>query len=344
MPAGPVLTIGMPVYNAERFLAKALDTFLVQTFKDFELIISDNASTDRTEEICRNYAARDRRIRYFRNAKNMGAGWNFRRVYSLANGTYYKNAAHDDFLEPTFLEECIAALEADPGLILAHTRTKIVSPAGDLVEYYDWPLRFDSPDPLVRWHDLLLNDHMCFQIFGVFRLELLRRCPPQGSYVNSDGVLLAQAGLVGRFWESDKFLFISTRHENQSSQSAPVRLKSQGFRLIRRHGTLPSPEWWDPAKTHKVSFPEFRQFYEYATSVQRAPLSLSQKVRAYVLLLPWVKKHFRRMMKDLVIAADQILLNYQNRRAVRRLEKQCRTTKRKAEAKFTTQTRGDRTV
>src|SRR3954447_19823090 len=118
MPSSPLLTVGMPVYNAEQFLAKALDSFLDQTFKDFELLISDNASTDRTEEICRKYAARDRRIRYFRNAKNMGAGWNLRHVYSLAKqATYYKTAAHDDFLEPTFLEECIAALEADPGLI-----------------------------------------------------------------------------------------------------------------------------------------------------------------------------------------------------------------------------------
>jgi glycosyltransferase involved in cell wall biosynthesis len=339
-----MLTVGMPVYNAETFIAKALDSFLGQTFKNFELYISDNASTDHTEEICRQYAARDQRIRYFRNATNMGAGWNFRRVYSLANGKYYKSAAHDDFLEPTFLEECIAALEADPGLILAHARTKVVSPVGDLVEYYNWPLRFDSPDPLVRWHDLLLNDHMCFPIFGVFRLDLLRHCPPQGSYVNSDGVLLAQAGLIGRFWESDKFLFISTRHENQSSQTAPARLKSQGFRLIRRHGTLPCPEWWDPAKTHAVTFPEFRQFYEYAASVKRATLSPSQKVHAYVLLLPWVKKHFRRMMKDLVIGADQILFNYQNRRAARQLEKQSRATQTDADVKFTAKTRGDRTV
>ena len=255
MSSCPMLTIGLPVYNADRFLAKALDSFLSQTFKDFDLIISDNASSDRTEEICREYAARDRRIRYFRNTKNMGAGWNFRRVYSMANGKYYKSAAHDDFIEPTFLEECIAALEADPSLVLAHTRTKVVSPTGDLVEYYNWPLRFDSPDPLIRWHDLLLNDHMCFQIFGVFRLDALRQCPPQGSYVNSDGVLLAQIGLIGRFWESDKFLFINTRHENQSSQTAPARLKSQGFRLIRRHGTLPCPEWWDPAKTHESHVP-----------------------------------------------------------------------------------------
>jgi glycosyltransferase involved in cell wall biosynthesis len=315
MPSCPVLTVGMPVYNAERFLAKALDSFLAQTFTDFELLISDNASTDCTEEICREYAARDQRIRYFRNAKNMGGGWNFRRVYSLANGKYYKYAAHDDFLEPTFLEECITALEADPGLMLAHARTKVVSPPGDLMEYYNWPLQSDSPDPLVRWHDLLLNDHMCFQVFGVFRLDALRRCPALGSYVNADGVLLAQVGLLGRFWESDKVLFINTRHENQSSQTSPVRLKSQGFRLTRRHGTLPSLEWWDPTKSHAVAFPEFRQLYEYAASVKRAPLTFRQKMHAYALLLPWTKTHFRRMMKDLLIAADQILFNYQNRRA-----------------------------
>src|ERR1700758_5314726 len=134
MPTSPSLTIGMPIYNAERFLAKTLDCFLRQTFTDFELIISDNASTDSTEEICHEYARRDRRIRYFRNEKNMGAGWNFRRVYSMATGKYYKQAAHDDFIEPTFLERCIAALEADPGLALAHTRTRTVSPTGAPVE------------------------------------------------------------------------------------------------------------------------------------------------------------------------------------------------------------------
>jgi glycosyltransferase involved in cell wall biosynthesis len=344
MSASPMLTIGMPVYNAARFLAKALDSILGQTFSDFELILSDNASTDTTEEICRWYAGRDSRIRYLRNEKNMGAGWNFRRVYSLAKGKYYKQAAHDDFLEPTFLEECIAALEADQDLVLAHTRTKTVSSTGDPVECSNPPLRFDSSDPLVRWRDLLLNDHMCFEIFGVFRLDALRQCPPQGSYVNSDGVLLAQVALLGRFWESEKALFINTRHENQSTQAVPARLASQGFRLIRRHGTLPSPEWWDPTRSRAVTFPEFRQFYEYTASVKRAPLSAKQKLHAYALMLPWTKKHFRRMMKDLVIAADQILFNYQNSRAARRLEQRGAAKQGKSEMELTTQAQGGKTV
>jgi hypothetical protein len=168
--------------------------------------------------------------------------------------------------------------------------------------------------------------------------------PPQGSYVNSDGVLLAQVGLLGRFWESDKVLFINTRHENQSMQTVPVRLKAGGFRLIRRHGTLPSPEWWDPTKSHAVTFPEFRQLYEYSASVKRAPLSPWQKVRAYLLLLPWTKKHFRRMMKDLFIAADQILFNYQNRRAARQLETQSRTMQTQSDVELIEKTREDKTA
>jgi glycosyltransferase involved in cell wall biosynthesis len=344
MPSSPSLTIGMPIYNAERFLAKTLDSFLRQTFTDFELLISDNASTDGSEEICREYVLRDPRIRYFRNEKNMGAGWNFRYVYSMADGKYYKPAAHDDFIEPAFLEECIAALEADPRLVLAHTRTKTVSPTGAPVECYNPPLRFDSPDPLVRWQDLLLKDHMCFEIFGVFRLDALRQCPPQGSYVNSDGVLLAQVALLGRFWESDKVLFINTRHESQSGQTVPVRLKAGGFRLIQRHGTLPCPEWWDPSKSRAVTFPEFRQFYEYIASVKRAPLSASQKLHAYVLMMAWTKKHFRRMMKDLVIAADQILFNYQNSRAARRLETQGTEKQEKSEVELPAPARGGKTA
>jgi glycosyltransferase involved in cell wall biosynthesis len=344
MPTSPSLTIGMPIYNAERFLAKTLDSFLRQTFTNFELIISDNASTDGTEEICRKYAIRDKRIRYFRNEKNMGAGWNFRRVYSMAKGKYYKQAAHDDFLEPTFLEECIAALEADPGLVLAHTRTRTVSATGDPVECENPSLRFDSPNPLVRWRDLLLNDHMCFEIFGVFRLDALLQCPPQGSYVNSDGVLLAQVALLGRFWESDKVLFINTRHESQSGRTVPVRLKTEGFRLIRRHGTLPCPEWWDPSKSRAITFPEFRQFYEYVASVKRSPLSVSQKLHAYALMTIWTKRHFRRMMKDLVIAADQILFNYQNSRAARRLEIQGPAKQEKSEVELPAPARDGKTA
>ncbi|MCU1295580.1 MAG: glycosyl transferase family 2, partial [Bryobacterales bacterium] len=197
----PLLSVGMPVYNGERFLSKALDSLLGQTFQDFEIIISDNASNDATERICKAYAERDARIHYSRNEENMGAGWNVRRVYSLARGKYFKWAAHDDFCEPTLFEKCIEELERDPSIVVAQSKVRVVDEYGSLVEDYEWPMRTNSPDPVVRFQDLLLNDHLCFQIFGVIRLETLKQLPPQGSYVNSDGVLLAQRGLLGRYYE-----------------------------------------------------------------------------------------------------------------------------------------------
>jgi glycosyltransferase involved in cell wall biosynthesis len=316
MLSTPLLSIGMPVYNGERFLAKALDSLLAQTFSDFELIISDNASSDATESICRSYAERDPRIQYSRNAENMGAGWNVRRVYSLARGKYFKWHAHDDFCEPTLFEKCVTALEQNPELVLVQSKVRVLDENGVFVEDYEWPMRTESSDPVTRFRDLLLNDHLCFQIFGVIRMEALKQLPPQGSYVNSDGVLLAQLGLLGPYYEVPERLFINTRHSGQSSKTVPTRVKHSGLRLTRRYGTLPSPEWWDPKLTKKLTFPEWRQLKEYTASIQRAPLPLSEKLRTYPLTFLWVQRHFRRMLKDLLIAADQVLYNWQNQRAV----------------------------
>jgi hypothetical protein len=106
-------------------------------------------------------------------------------------------------------------------------------------------------------------------------------------------------------------LFISRRHIGQSSTILPVRLVQPRFRLTNRYCTLPCPEWWDPAKTRTLTFPEFRQLLEYFLSIYRAPLGAGQKVRCYFMLLPWIKIHFRHMLKDLLIAADQLLYNLQ---------------------------------
>nr|MDJ0569288.1 glycosyltransferase family 2 protein [Pleurocapsa sp. MO_192.B19] len=122
----PLVSIGMPVYNGERYLENALNSILAQTFRDFELIISDNGSTDKTEEICRQYANVDRRIRYFRNEQNLGAGWNFDRVAQLATGKYFKWACHDDLCALEFLQRCIEILEQAPNIVLAYPKTLII--------------------------------------------------------------------------------------------------------------------------------------------------------------------------------------------------------------------------
>src|SRR5215471_17271392 len=133
MPLTPMLSIGLLVYNGERYLEETLQSILSQTFTDFELIISDNASTDRTGEISQAYARRDPRIRYYRSEKNMGAGWNVRRVYELATGKYFKQAAVDDLLAPDFLRQCIEVLESDPTYVLAHSKIKVIGEGGNFI-------------------------------------------------------------------------------------------------------------------------------------------------------------------------------------------------------------------
>jgi glycosyltransferase involved in cell wall biosynthesis len=310
MHSRPLLSVGLFVYNGERFLEETLDSILNQTFTDFELIISDNASTDRTAEISQAYARRDGRISLYRNEKNMGAGWNLRRVYELAIGKYFKWAAADDLLEPEFLDRCIEALERDAGCVVAYSNTKEIDENGAFVKNYVTPVKADMNDPIARFREML-SYHMCYQIFGVMRMSALRQLPPQGSYVNSDGVLLAQMSLLGRFYEVPGYLFISRRHQGQSSTILPVRVTQPRFRLTNRYCTLPCPEWWDPAKTRTLSFPEFRQLNEYLMSIYRVPLDVRQKLRCYLMLLPWIKIHFRHMLKDLLIAADQVLYNLQ---------------------------------
>src|ERR1700751_3041805 len=136
MYSPPLVTVGLFVYNGERFIEEVLRSILNQTFTDFELIISDNASTDRTGQIAEAYAERDSRIRYYRSEKNMGAGWNVRRVYELATGKYFKQAAADDLLEPDFLRRCVEALENDRDCVLACARTKEIDENGVFIKNY----------------------------------------------------------------------------------------------------------------------------------------------------------------------------------------------------------------
>lgn len=132
----PQLTIGLPVYNGQKYVRQAIESILAQTYRDFELIISDNASTDRTEEICREFL-KDPRVRYYRSKKNNGGAWNWNRVFELSSGLYFKWAAHDDTHAPEFVERCIHELEKDPAIVLCHSKDAIIDKNSRVVGAYN---------------------------------------------------------------------------------------------------------------------------------------------------------------------------------------------------------------
>jgi len=288
----PRVSIGLPVYNGQRYLQKALESLLAQTFCDFEIIISDNASSDATPEICRDYAARDPRIRYVRHDTNRGAAWNFNYVFSLARGVYFKWHAHDDMLEPSFLERSVAALDRDPQVVVAHARTRVIDEAGATLYIYDEYLRTESPLPSVRFRDLICIGHPCFQVFGLMRADVLRRTPLIGNYVPSDRILLARLGLLGTFYEAPEPLFISRRHPAQSVRAAKLRARAA---------------WFDPANDGKIVMPYFRTLYEYVKAIRETPLAPDEARRCYLVLLDWVAsdRNWARLGNDVVQAGRQ---------------------------------------
>src|SRR5262245_41050215 len=117
----PCVSVCLPVYNGETYINYAIGSIRRQTFKDFELIISDNASNDRTQAICLEAAVQDSRIQYFRADKNHGLAWNFNRAFELATGRYLVWIGHDDLMEPDYLSRCVEAMEQETDTVLCFT-------------------------------------------------------------------------------------------------------------------------------------------------------------------------------------------------------------------------------
>ena len=198
----PRLSIGMPVYNGEQFIQEALTSILTQTFEDFELIISDNASTDGTEEICRASMQQDSRIRYYRNQQNLGAAWNYNRVLQLSTAKYFKWAAHDDVLAPELLEKCVSVLDQHPETILCFSKIGRINEDSQVDGVYDnFDMRVSSTSRTERFHDLVIFEHYCTAVFGVIRSKVLSRTKGIEAYVGSDRILLAELSLMGPFYQ-----------------------------------------------------------------------------------------------------------------------------------------------
>ena len=172
---GPCVSIGLPVYNAQTHLRQSLDSILTQSFEDFELIISDNASTDKTREICREYADKDPRIRFYSQEINRGAAFNMNRVVELSRGKYFKLAADDDICGPDYLKHCVEVFDRAPcHVVLCYPKTVLIDGHGREIERYEdrMDIRFHKPAQRLRWifQNLRFQKQILFSIFYDFTL------------------------------------------------------------------------------------------------------------------------------------------------------------------------------
>lgn len=288
----PKISLGMPVFNGENYIEPAIRSIMAQTYSDFELIIADNASQDRTEEICRRYSEKDSRIRYYRNDSNIGAARNFNLTVELAKGEFFKWAAHDDTLAPEYLKRCLEVLEQDESLILSFPKTILVNHSGDTLGKYEVHMsNISSKRPQARFRDLVFVSHWGIEIFGLFRKSVLDATNLLASFPGSDRTFMAELSLVGRMYEIPEYLFYSRDHSERSTKTGTIHSRAG---------------WWDTKNTGQTVFPQWRLFYELIRIVKNARISPKERAACYMYMAKWPASSLNwvRMIMDLATAVE----------------------------------------
>jgi len=272
MQRKPKITLGLLVYNGERYLGQTIDSLLSQTYGDFELLVSDNASTDGTEGICRSYAAQDRRISYIRQRENIGAMGNFNYLASRATTDYFKWCAADDLIAPNFLATCIEFLESQPNFVLCQSSTRtigfddselpndIIKPSGASERI---PIGLNREyQPWQRFRDVLLGSTAVMDLWGVIRTAPLKDTGLLSPYVGYEKVMMAALSLRGRFAELPQKLFSYRIHPDSFSSRIAEDARQ---------------EWCNPA-AEQTTYPRLKYLDGYFDAIDKSQLSAGQKL------------------------------------------------------------------
>ena len=277
MNAVPRLTIGLPVYNGEKYLAESLDALLGQSYEDFELIVSDNASTDCTRDICRQYMTHDSRIRYVRQPHNIGCAPNHNFVAGQARGELFKWASDDDLYARDLLKCCVDALDEYPHVVLANSWTAMIDSQGAVTKAVEYGAATACPQAPERFRSMMF-DGWFDDIGGVIRTKVLRRTSLHGSYHLADRALTTEIGLHGPFYQVPAWLYFRRDYPDRAER------------------TYPSVRNWcanlDPRRANRLRHPTVRLYSEYvwgyASAIRGAPLSPAERHECYLYLARWV--------------------------------------------------------
>ena len=276
MSASPCVSIGLPVYNGENYLVEAIGSVLSQTFGDFELVICDNASNDRTAEICRDFAATDSRIRYIENEQNVGGPKNYDLAWERSSGKFFKWLAHDDRLRPGYLSATVSALEHDPGLVLCHSVVEYIGEHGEMLGLYRSVAKDCGADsPAHRFAAVILRIHTCVDFYGLMPRKVMENSFLHRPFRGADRAFLAQMALRGRFMQLEQPLVQMRQHPRQYSQLENVREQLK---------------FNDPTGTQKYELSVLRLYRCYRELVERECLSDTDRAACrWVLRRFWVQ-------------------------------------------------------
>lgn len=275
MAAVPRLTIGLPVYNGENYLAESLDALLGQSYEDFEMVISDNASTDGTADICRRYVNRDPRIRYIRQPRNIGLQPNHNFVIRQAKGELFKMASHDDLYGRDLLKCCVKALDEHPEAVIAHCREAMIDTSGNALKLITYSAAVDSPQASQRFRSMLFDGWDDYT-YGVMRTKVLCRTHLHRSHHFADRTFNTELSLHGPFAMVPELLYFRRDHPERTS---PYTVRTRCVYL-------------DPRRASRLRNPVVRLYAEYiwgyVAAIMSAPLSPADRRRCYGYLAQWL--------------------------------------------------------
>jgi glycosyltransferase involved in cell wall biosynthesis len=290
----PRVSIGMPVYNSEKYIEQAIESILAQTFRDFELIISDNASTDRTPQICEHYATLDPRIRYRRNSSNLGPAENHNSTFRQSKGEYFRWAAYDDLWAPGYLEACVGALDRQPDISLCHCIEIEIDESGNHLRTVLGG-RGNLSSAYERFREFSKLDHDCEEMYGLMRSSVLRKTKLHQVYTDWDRDFICDVSLHGRFHYVQQPLFFRRVHASSSIKLYP----NWRSRML----------YFDPTAADRFVCPHWLQFLNYMRIIYRAPIKAQERLKCYAHMIRWLVlwKHGRWMVKDVILALGGVM-------------------------------------
>ena len=210
----------MVVYNGENYIKEALESLLAQDYTNFELIISDNASTDKTKNICLNYMKKDKRIQYYRNDKNIGVELNLNSVIKLFSGKYCMLASHDDLWFPKYISTLVKILEGDSDIVLAFSGVQRIDHLGDsfgrpLISKNN-KLNETTIERVISVFKMRSNSKM----YGLIRTDILSQTILFRSDlgVANDLCLITELSCHGKFYIDSEVLFKRRKHSGQTGK------------------------------------------------------------------------------------------------------------------------------
>lgn len=278
----PLVTLGVAAYNEEKYIRESLENLLKQTYPHIRVLIGDNGSTDGTADICREFAARDERVIYVRRPKNIGQNANFNELARAAEGEYFCWISGHDLLDPDFVEKCVAALEADPGAVLACPRTLYMTSDGKVAGEKARPFDIRRMAPEARFRETMWRVD-CNYVYGMFRLRPMLDTAIFRPVPAADRVFLSEMAIRGTFVPVDTCKYY---RDNRGGRQTEIEKRHRLMRYI-----YPDRTYTDAELAGNAFYrPTVRAFHD-AVDKGGFPLPTRGKLHASVWLAGVVKSH-----------------------------------------------------